>query len=124
MEDHLKVDWARRLGFGSTPEKLPQKYIDFYEKHRKNTLSMVRNREPDRSEWDLIITLTDMLDEQNKRILSLEDQVRKLQSGEDESDLPLCTSEGEHDPTVVDVPHKEHWKTRQKRERETATVGA
>jgi hypothetical protein len=123
MEDHLKVDWARRLGFGSTPEKLPQKYIDFYEKHRLNTLSMVRNREPDRSEWDLLITLADLFDEQNKRITALEAQLAVSPSNKTAPTLSLCVSEGEPDPTADDPP-KEHWKTRQKREREAATVGA
>ena len=122
MEDHLKVDWARRLGFGSTPEKLPQKYIDFYERHRKNTLAMTRNREPDRSEWDLIVTLTDIIDELNKRVVALEaaSPVATVPK------LNLCVSEGEPDPTDDDsAPSgaKEHWKTKQKREREAALAG-
>jgi len=126
MEDHLKVSFSKRLGFGAKPEDLPARYVEFYDKLGAKWKSMLSNSDPKRDEWPLIVVLTDAFDKQREIIEGMEGRIKALESV-NKPHMALEVQYGEPDPAIVDVPavpRKEHWKTRQARERQAAVMGA
>lgn len=72
MEEHLKVEFARRLGFGQTPESLPKRYVVMYDELAEKWHQMLRNSDPPQAQWPIVALLTEHVRELEDRIEMIE----------------------------------------------------
>ena len=125
MEDVVKIDFAKCLGYGPHPFSLPQHIVDFYDRFAKASKQILSSPRPDRIRDHVVIAvLADIHKDFHDRLAALENAMPAVALRPTSGISEQKAAEQEHMPSMVEKPLDGRSREARLARQQPQTVGA